>query len=399
MLPRYQPPVTTTPKPYVPDWIPPAPTEEHLDWAALHTIELSDLDSPDATVVASLIATTKTAIKNDGFLYVTHYGVSLAQLHRHFSLAQYTHSNISDVEKQRLLWNPSNGVYAGFKPRTGWQREAGKVDGIEHFNFYAPQFAHPEINVPGCILPFMDEITSFCAFLTQSVTRRLLVLLSRVLELPDDYLWDNVQSHGEEALPVGEGYFRHAVYYPLDEEVNQQRKAVRMYGHRDFGCLTLLFSVPVTALQVFGRDGKWRFVKYNPGALVVNLGEALEIISGGHFKATLHKVADTPDDQKGLQRLSIVLFNASKGNLRLKPAMESPLLQREGLLEEQGVFREFKALMDAGLPVPTNREWREAQVAARSQMAPEERLGGVKEVNGVKYGEDKFMGVKVMLPV
>ena len=30
--------------------------------------------------------------------------------------------------------------------------------------------------------------------------------------------------------------------------------------------------------------------KYNPGALVVNLGEALEIISGGHFKATRHKV-------------------------------------------------------------------------------------------------------------
>lgn len=170
-------------------------------------------------------------------------------------------------------------------------------------------------------------------------------------------------------------------------------------GHRDYGSLTLLFSVPITALQVFGNDKKWRFVKYKPGALVVNLGEALEIISGGHFKATLHKVADTPADQQHLQRLSLVLFNASRGDLRLQPAMESPLLQREGLVPGQGVFGEWKALMDAGIPIPTNKEWREAQVSTRSQIPPKDRLGGVKEVDGVKYGEDNFLGVKVMLPV
>lgn len=395
---QYQPPTSTTPKPHVPDWIPPLTTKEPLDWADLHTIELFDLDSPDPAVTASLIATTRTAIKNDGFLYITHYGISLEQLHRQFSLAQYLHTNISDADKQRLLWDPSNGLFAGFKPRTGWQREAGKIDGIEHFNFYAAQFADPATRVPGCIIPFMDEIIAFCEFLTHSVTKRLLVLLSRVLELPDDYLWNNVQSHSADS-PVGEGYFRHALYYPLDEEISAQRNAVRMYGHRDYGCLTLLFSVPVTALQVFGRDGKWRFVKYNPGALVVNLGEALEIISGGHFKATLHKVADTPADQQHLQRLSLVLFGASKGDLRLQPAMQSPLLQREGLVLDQGVFKEFKMLMDQGVPVPTNKEWREAQVAARVQIPPEERLGGIKEVDGVKYAEDRYMGVRVMLPV
>lgn len=155
----------------------------------------------------------------------------------------------------------------------------------------------------------------------------------------------------------------------------------------------------MTALQVFSPDKKWRFVKYHPGALVVNLGEALEIISGGHFKATLHKVADTPPDQQHLQRLSLVLFNASRGNLRLKPAMESPLLQREGVVAEQGVIKEWLAVKNAGAPVPTNKEWREAQISARLQVAPKDRLGGIKKINGVKYGEDTFLGVKVMLPV
>ncbi|PBP17937.1 hypothetical protein BUE80_DR011332, partial [Diplocarpon rosae] len=295
---------------------------------------------------------------------------------------------ISDEEKERLLWDPSTGVFAGFKPRFGWKREKGQYDGIEHFNFYSPEFADPK-RVPKCILPYMDE------YLVNSVNRRLLRLLSMVLELPEDYLWDNVQSH--DGL-VGEGYFRHALYYPLEEEVRASRKGVRMYGHTDYGTTTLLFSVPVTALQIWKKD-TWRYVPYRPGALVINLGETLEVISGGHFKATLHKVADPPEDQRHESRLSLVLFNGSKGDMRLKPLTESPLIQREGFVQSQGVFLQFKNLMDSGIPVPTNKEWREAQIKTRMQIPPEERLDGIKEVNGTKYSQDRILGVPVVLPV
>jgi isopenicillin N synthase-like dioxygenase len=117
-------------------------------------------------------------------------------------------------------------------------------------------------------------------------------LLSRALELQDDYLWENVQSHGGS---VGDGYYRHALFYPLPEEDRVRRKGVRMYGHTDYGITTLLFSIPITALQIWTTQGKWQPVRYNPGSLVVNLGEALEIISGGHFKATRHKVGCIAD--------------------------------------------------------------------------------------------------------
>lgn len=155
-----------------------------LDWAQLRTVELSLLDSPDPNIVAELIATTKKAIKEDGFIYLTDYGVSLEDLHRQFDLAQYLHRNISEEDKQDLLWNPSQGTFAGFKPRFGWKREAGNYDGIEHFNFYAGEFEDHD-RVPKCIQPFMDEITAFCNYLTGSVNRRLLKLLSRVLEMPE----------------------------------------------------------------------------------------------------------------------------------------------------------------------------------------------------------------------
>ena len=163
----------------------------------------------------------------------------------------------------------------------------------------------------------MDEIEAFSNYLTKSVNRRLLTLFSRVLELPDDYLWDNVQSHGS---PTGEGYFRHALFRPVAKETEQASKGLRMHGHTDFGLTTLLFSVPISCLQIWGRDEQWYYVPYRPGALVINIGDTLEIFSGGHFKATRHRVFKPPADQLYEERLSLVLFNSSVGDLRMQPA-------------------------------------------------------------------------------
>lgn len=163
----------------------------------------------------------------------------------------------------------------------------------------------------------MDEIEAFCNYLTHSVNRRLLTLFSRVLELPDDYLWEKVQSHGS---PTGEGYFRHALFRPVQKQTQEASKGLRMHGHTDFGLTTLLFSVPISCLQIWGRDEQWYYVPYKPGALVINIGDTLEIVSGGHFKATRHRVFRPPADQLNEERLSLVLFNSSVGDLRMAPA-------------------------------------------------------------------------------
>lgn len=171
----------------------------------------------------------------------------------------------------------------------------------------------------------MDEIEEFCNYLTKSVNRRLLTLFSRVLELPDDYLWDNVQSHGS---PTGEGYFRHALFRPVQKKTEEASKGLRMHGHTDFGLTTLLFSVPISCLQIWGRDEQWYYVPYKPGALVINIGDTLEIVSGGHFKATRHRVFKPPVDQLQQERLSLVLFNSSVGDLPMGPAYGKQLEQQ-----------------------------------------------------------------------
>lgn len=70
-------------KPSVPEWIPPAPTKETHDFAQLKSIDLSLLDSDDASVVAGLVQQVKQAIREDGFLFLENYGVSLEQVSCH----------------------------------------------------------------------------------------------------------------------------------------------------------------------------------------------------------------------------------------------------------------------------------------------------------------------------
>ncbi|KAH8910384.1 Clavaminate synthase-like protein [Coniochaeta sp. PMI_546] len=396
----FNPPAADLPgKPFVPEWRIPPVTKETHNFAKLKSIDLSLLDSEDPAVVDHLIQQVKTAIRDDGFLFLENYGISLEQLHRQFAIAQYLYDNISEEDKQRLLFHPEKGVWSGYKHPYGFKRERSIPDGIEQFNWYKPDWEDPENRVPKCILPFMDEIEAFCNYLTKSVNRRLLTLFSRVLELPDDYLWENVQSHGS---PTGEGYFRHALFRPVEKRTEEASKGLRMHGHTDFGLTTLLFSVPISCLQIWGRDEQWYYVPYKPGALVINIGDTLEIVSGGHFKATRHRVYKPPADQLQEERLSLVLFNSSVGDLRMTPAAASPLIQREGCVEEQGVYKEFKERMAKGMPVPTNKEWREIQIATVTDPTDTERnrIGADQVlINGKLMHQREYMGVKVVLPV
>ncbi|OCF57473.1 hypothetical protein L486_04931 [Kwoniella mangroviensis CBS 10435] len=397
MAAPFNPPTNFDSKPEVPKWVPPPPPTEDLEYAKLHSIDLSLLDSPDPEVVKQLVETAKIAIGDDGFLYLVNYGINLEQLHRQFSIARYLHRNISEEDKEKLHWDPQGGLYAGYKPPFGWRTIKGKYDGISQFNFYEEEYKSLD-KVPECIHPFMDEISAFTEYLTRSVNKRLLTLLSKVLEMPDDFLYENIESKGP--TPINEGYLRHALFHPFKNEEKGMGEGLRMFGHTDFGTTTMLFSVPVTCLQLWGRDGIWRYVKYAPGALVINIGDTLELISGGHFRATRHRVHNPPPSQETFERLSVVLFNGSKGDLRMQPCWDSPLIKREGCFESQGAYKEFKVLQDKGIPIPTNKEWREISIINTRHPTDEpEKLLKEVTVDGVKYIEVINQGVRVLQPL
>jgi len=77
------------------------------------------------------------------------------------------------------------------------------------------------------------------------------------------------------------------VHYPATAAGSQGVGA-----HRDSGVLTLLLAEPGSqGLQVrAGRDGGWVDVPARDGAFIVNIGELLELATGGYLRATEHRV-------------------------------------------------------------------------------------------------------------
>jgi len=77
----FNPPAADLPgKPVVPAWNAPAVTQEKHNFAQLKSIDLSLLDSDDPAVVDGLVQKVKIAIRDDGFLFLEDYGVSLEQV-------------------------------------------------------------------------------------------------------------------------------------------------------------------------------------------------------------------------------------------------------------------------------------------------------------------------------
>jgi isopenicillin N synthase-like dioxygenase len=93
-------------------------------------------------------------------------------------------------------------------------------------------------------------------------------------------------------------------------------------AHKDSGFLTLLLQVRGSGLQVLAEN-HWIDVPPREDSLVVNLGEALEMLSGGFLRATQHRVLSPCS---GTDRLSVAFFlgprlDAELTALTLPPAL------------------------------------------------------------------------------
>jgi isopenicillin N synthase-like dioxygenase len=89
------------------------------------------------------------------------------------------------------------------------------------------------------------------------------------------------------------------VHYPATAASSQGVGA-----HRDSGVLTLLLAEPGAGLQVRGRDGSWLDVPALDGAFIVNIGELLELATGGYLRATEHRV----NLRQSADRISVPYF-------------------------------------------------------------------------------------------
>lgn len=85
------------------------------------------------------------------------------------------------------------------------------------------------------------------------------------------------------------------LHYPAQPTTDDR---TGIHPHKDTNVLTLLHPDPVGGLEIRALDGTWIEVDAPADALVVNVGEMLELWSGGRFPATPHRVINRTGDAR-----------------------------------------------------------------------------------------------------
>ncbi|RPD60588.1 Clavaminate synthase-like protein [Lentinus tigrinus ALCF2SS1-7] len=357
-------PATTVP--YAPHYVPAPPTKEDLEWADLPIIDISKAATPEGR--AELAPIARDAMHTHGFMYIVNHGLTQAQNDRIFDIADVAFSQVSDEEKKQYAGNfKETGLYSGYKLRQYWHIDNGVRDQIEHFNMHHGIYDRQEY--PKALRPFLPEIRAWSEHNHYNILHPILRLLARGMELPEETF---VNIHNFDA--PGETWARFMKYYPRSEEDEKNSKNVWLKGHTDFGTITILWSQPVTALQILSPDGKWRWVKHMDNALVVNIGDAMEMLTGGFYKGTIHRVVQPPTDQRGYPRLGTFYFALSDDDVKLVPHTESPVLQRVGVKRRC-----------ADEDAPTMEEMRKGRTRSYGQTVLKKREDGNEEefVSGI----------------
>jgi isopenicillin N synthase-like dioxygenase len=96
-------------------------------------------------------------------------------------------------------------------------------------------------------------------------------------------------------------------------------------SHADYGFVTLLLQDDVGGLEVKPPGtSEWLPVEPLPGALVVNLGEMLEVATEGYLAATIHRVQAPPP---GVDRYSVPFFWSPRLDSVIQPVPLAPELK------------------------------------------------------------------------
>jgi len=132
--------------------------------------------------------------------------------------------------------------------------------------------------------PVVEDFARAC----EGVARILLAHISENLGMPADHL--------DAAFPADHTSFLRLNYYPvcddpapLDAGLFPSGGQLGIQHHTDSGALTVLLQDDQPGLQVW-RDGSWHLVEPRRDALVINIGDIVQVWSNDRYRAPVHRV-------------------------------------------------------------------------------------------------------------
>jgi isopenicillin N synthase-like dioxygenase len=269
-------------------------------------LDLATARDADGQFTPEFLDALRDAAHNVGFFQVVGYGGRPGQDQELLdTVAEFFRLPLED---RLALDNRSSAQFRGYT-RLGTEVTQGRADSREQID-YGPDREpltdvsadQPYLRLQGhnqwpAGFPALEKAAMEWAELMSNVGAELLAGISVAIGLPEDYFDEKFSG-----APAWMAKLVHYVGGGLVPEAGDQGVG----SHADYGFVTLLLQDSVGGLEVkpYGQD-EWIDVPPTPGALVVNLGEMLEVATDGYLMATIHRVTAPP---AGVDRYSVPFF-------------------------------------------------------------------------------------------
>lgn len=274
-------------------------------------IPVIDLD-PDTDNSATM-RTVESACRDVGFMYVVNHGIPVETI---AAIRDAVIGYFQRPLKAKLRDRITRDNYRGYIP-TGFFSPAGSgtaADCYEGYKLHVEVDEDDEIRQqcdlygpnkwPSAPEGFARDVTHYW-HACDAVADRLLRLMAGPLGVDPGWF------AGLFASPLTNMTLLH---YPA-----QDGDGFGIHPHKDTDALTILAGDQVAGLMVRCRDEEaWIDVDPPANALVVNIGDMLELWSGGYFVSTPHKVVN----RTGSERYSFPYFAVPRHDVVVSPLRE-----------------------------------------------------------------------------
>ena len=272
------------------------------DTATLPVLDLSRLDAGEGEATA-FRDELRQATHEYGFFYLVGHGVDDALTADLLATAEAFFA-LPEADK-RAIENVNSPHFRGWT-RVGGELTRGRVDWREQIDIGAERPAVPPgPGVPDYLrlegpnqwpaaLPELQRVISRWDATLSEIGMKLLRAWAVSLGAPADVFDDGFAANPSVLIKI--------VRYPGSDDEDAKQG---VGAHKDAGVLTLLWVEPGAGGLQVEKDGEWIDAPPVPGAFVVNIGELLEVATGGYLKATVHRVISPP---AGHTRISVPFF-------------------------------------------------------------------------------------------
>ncbi|KAI3934551.1 hypothetical protein MKW92_050684 [Papaver armeniacum] len=277
----------------------------HSDAAAKYDIPVIDVEggllSGESVLADSELHKLHSACQHWGFFQVVNHGISSQVIDQLKSEIR----NLFELplEEKKKIWQEA-GDMEGFGKRFVVSDEQ-KLDWSDNFYITTQpaKMRKPQL-FAGIPLLLREALEAYSLGL-KNLTMNLLGKMAEALKMDSNEI--------EELFNDCHQKMKMICYPPCP--VAQQ--VIGLSPHSDAAALSIVLQLNETEGLEIRKDGKWVPVKPIPGALIVNLGDMIEILSNGAYPSIEHRVMVNTT----VERFSIATFHSTNPGSEFGPAL------------------------------------------------------------------------------